>query len=291
MTPKDHAFGNVSTDFKLSMVERYLQAFSTALKGKFEELWYIDAFAGTGERTVKIAGVPEGLLPGQEERIERRRGSAQIAIDIRPHFDRIVFMDAKRKHCLALKELAAEHPGRRIEIIRSDANEAIRRELNANNWRGKRAVMFLDPYGMSLNWDTLVEIRKTEAIDVWYLVSLAGIFRQATNDPAKIDHHKRASLNRMLGTTEWEAAWYAPRHQADDLFGAVDSRTERIADVVAMEQFVGRRLDALFPKVLPPKRLKNAQNVPMFSLFLAISNPEPKAIGLATRIGNHILKS
>lgn len=291
MTPKDHAFGNVSTDFKLSMVESYLRAFSTALKGKFEELWYIDAFAGTGERTVKIAGVPEGLLPGQEERIERRRGSAQIAIDVVPHFDRIVFMDAKRKHCLALQELAAEHPERRIEIIQSDANKAIIKQLGTNNWDGKRGVMFIDPYGMSLDWSTLVEIQKTKAIDVWYLVSLAGIFRQATNDPAKIDIYKRSSLNRMLGTTDWEAAWYAPRRQEIDLFGKIDSRTERFADVVAMEQFVGRRLAALFPKVLPPKRLKNAQNVPMFSLFLAISNPEPKAIGLATRIGNHILKS
>ncbi|TIN59694.1 MAG: hypothetical protein E5Y29_29475, partial [Mesorhizobium sp.] len=39
----DHEFGNLSTDLKLSLVEEYLGAFTTALRSKFAELWYIDA--------------------------------------------------------------------------------------------------------------------------------------------------------------------------------------------------------------------------------------------------------
>ncbi|MEF2073523.1 three-Cys-motif partner protein TcmP [Consotaella aegiceratis] len=288
---QDHEFGNVSTDLKLSLVEGYLQAFTTALRNRFDELWYVDAFAGTGERTVKTAGVPAGLLPDQAEMVERRRGSARIAIETEPRFDRLVFMDKKRKHCLALKDLAAEHPSRRIDIVRADANAAILEELRSCQWLGKRAVMFLDPYGMSLHWSTLVEIQKTEAIDVWYLVSLAGIFRQATRAHRSISADKRAALNRMLGTGQWESAWYAPRHLEADLFGHIDETIVRTADVEAMERFVAARLKSVFPAIVGPKRLRNAQNVPMFSLFLAISNPNSKAIGLATRIGNHILKA
>ncbi|PDT55066.1 MULTISPECIES: three-Cys-motif partner protein TcmP [Sinorhizobium] len=286
----DHEFGNVSTDLKLSLVEAYLKAFNTALRPQFSELWYIDAFAGTGERVIKQNATPADLLPGVQEKIERRRGSAQIALDVVPSFDRVIFMEKKKSYCLALERLKAQYPDRRIDIVRGDANLAIEAEIEAMKWVGKRAVMFLDPYGMAVNWSTLERIRKTEAIDVWYLVSLAGLFRQATKDPARMDDKKRAAITRMLGTDGWIEAWYN-RPRKVDLLGEYDEAYQRIADVEAIEKFVHERLKVLFPKVLPPKRLKNASGVPMFSLFLAISNPAGKAIGLATRIGNSILKA
>ena len=46
--PVDHEFGAQHTELKLSIVESYLKAFVTALTPHFKELWYIDAFAGTG---------------------------------------------------------------------------------------------------------------------------------------------------------------------------------------------------------------------------------------------------
>ncbi|MER8846015.1 three-Cys-motif partner protein TcmP [Mesorhizobium australicum] len=288
----DHEFGNLSTDLKLSLVEGYLKAFTSALRSKFPELWYIDAFAGTGERTVKTKAVPAlNFLPAIEEKIERRRGSARIALDVSPCFDRIVFMDKKRKHCAALETLKAEFPAREIDIVRGDANAAILAELSSTRWVGKRAVMFLDPYGMDVAWSTLEAIRRTEAIDVWYLVSLAGLFRQASHDPKNLTARKRAAITRMLGTDEWESEWYRFTPPVADLISTIDETHLRIADVDAMEQFVGKRLKALFPAVLPPRRLRSDRGVPSFSLFLAISNPEPKAIGLATKIGNHILKA
>ncbi|PSH57524.1 hypothetical protein CU102_28015 [Phyllobacterium brassicacearum] len=110
----DHEFGNISTDLKLSLVEEYLHGFTQALKGQFGELWYIDAFAGTGERTVRYEGLEGGLLPPIEERIERRRGSARIALDTVPAFDRIIFMEQKKRYCRALAKLAARHPERQV---------------------------------------------------------------------------------------------------------------------------------------------------------------------------------
>ncbi|KQT03302.1 MULTISPECIES: three-Cys-motif partner protein TcmP [unclassified Rhizobium] len=286
----DHEFGNVSTDLKLSLIEAYLKAFTTALRSQFPELWYIDAFAGTGERVIKQNAIADDLMPGREERIERRRGSARIALDIEPAFNRVIFMEKKKAYCKALERLREQYPGRRIDIVRGDANTAIESEIDSMKWVGKRAVIFLDPYGMAVNWSTLQRIRQTEAIDVWYLVSLAGLFRQATRDPDKMDEKKRAAITRMLGTDDWIDAWYN-RPQKDDLFGTHDQTYQRIADVEAIEKFVEARLKSLFPKVLPPKRLKNGSGVPMFSLFLAISNPAPKAIGLATKIGSSILKA
>ena len=75
MALSDHEFGGVSTNLKLSLVERYLSAFTTALRGKFKELWYIDAFAGTGERTVKLAARDSDLF----DAAKKNRSSAIVA--------------------------------------------------------------------------------------------------------------------------------------------------------------------------------------------------------------------
>ena len=287
----DHEFGNVSTDLKLSLVEGYLGAFTKALRGKFKHLWYIDAFAGTGYRTVRHAARSGDLVDAPvAERVEQRRGSARIAIDVNPHFDRLIFMDKNKRHCAALRTVAEGHPDREIEIVNGDANSAIDVLLKRADWTSTRAVMFLDPFGMNVDWSTLQAIRRTEAIDVWYLVSLAGLFRQAARSAAAVDKIKRAALTRMLGSDEWEAAWYE-QSPAKDLLGAVDQIAARTANVEAIERHVGERLRTLFPKVLLPRRLRNARGVPMSSLFFLISNPEPKAMVVATRIANHMLKA
>jgi three-Cys-motif partner protein len=204
----EHEFGGVSTDLKLALVEGYLRAFTTALKGRFE-LWYIDAFAGTGERTVKHAAQEGGFgIEPSAARVERLKGSARIALDNHPGFDRIVFIDANKRHAAALKQLAGDRLGKDVEVVRAKANEAVMTQIKRKNWSGVRAVMFLDPYGMHVDWATLEGIASTKAIDVWYLVSLSGLFRQATKNGRALSDQKRNAICRMLGTTEWESEWY-----------------------------------------------------------------------------------
>jgi hypothetical protein len=161
----DHEFGSLSTDLKLSLVEDYLKAFTQALHAKFTELWYIDAFAGTGERTVRIAGADAtDLAPAVEERIERRRGSARIALDVTPPFSRYIFMDKMKRHCAALRELAGAYPGRSIDIVRGDANEAIKAELASQRWVGEPPSISKDnpqpiEDGMILHLEPKLEIK------------------------------------------------------------------------------------------------------------------------------------
>ncbi|MEH2534388.1 three-Cys-motif partner protein [Bradyrhizobium sp. AZCC 1588] len=288
----DHEFGGISTDLKLSLVGEYLHKFTTALRSQFENLWYVDAFAGTGERTIIVPGRAADMLgPEIDARVERRAGSAKIAIDVTPAFDRLIFMDKRPKHVAALNELRAANQSRNISVVAGDANEEILKLLTQQkSWAGTRAVMFLDPYGMSVDWRTLEAIRATEAIDIWYLVSLSGLFRQATRDAENLDPSKRGALTRMIGTPDWEKDWYE-MSQRINLFGETDERFARTAEVDDMEKYFGVRLKALFPAVLPPLRLNDDRGIPQFALFFAISNPKTAAIGLASRIARHILKS
>lgn len=295
MGEADHEFGGQHTDIKLAIVERYLRRYSAALHTWCDAVWYIDAVAGTGKRTVRVEARSGDLfeMPAPE-RVEQRRGSAQIAIDIDPPFDRLVFMDAKKKHFDALCHLKDQHPERDISVLRGDANELIQSEIRWDGWRKTRAVMFLDPYGMEVEWKTLQIIAETKAIDVWYLFPLAGLYRQAARSFAKIDASKEASITRMLGTENWKSELYSTLSHppVDDLLGGLESEDERWrnADVATLEKYVQGRLKTIFPEVLDPYPLPPAEKPQRFSLFCAISNPSAKAIALARQFGKDILK-
>ncbi|WP_339037390.1 three-Cys-motif partner protein TcmP [Bradyrhizobium symbiodeficiens] len=285
--PIDHEFGGQHTEIKLSIVEGYLNAFTTALRPHFMSLWYIDAFAGTGSRTVRTErrGADMVEMP-VDELVEQRRGSAQIALDVRPQFDFIVFIEKNRSYVSALTDLAAKNLQRRIVVAEEDANSALKKLVANNRWDDKRAVVFLDPYGMEVEWSTLETLADTRAIDVWFLFPLAGLFRQATRKLTDIDEHKRAALTRMFGSDSWEAELYPDG--APDMFGVLPERRREL-NPKGLEQYVQRRLGKIFGAVLTPLALPIDRAPQMFSLFLCISNKSPEAIGLATRIGKHLL--
>ncbi|MDH2350799.1 three-Cys-motif partner protein TcmP [Bradyrhizobium sp. SSUT18] len=284
----DHEFGGQHTELKLSIVEGYLSAFAQALRPHFKNLWYIDAFAGTGTRTVRTERQGATLVETPvEEVIERRRGSAQIALDGRPEFDFLVFIEKNRSYVSALNDLAAKNLQRRIVVAEEDANSALKRLVANNSWKDKRAVVFLDPYGMEVEWTTLQALAGTQAIDVWFLFPLAGLFRQATRKLTDIDEHKRAALTRMFGSESWEQELY-PNVGDPDMFGVLPERRREL-DPAGLERYVRNRLGEIFSAVLKPLALPIDRAPQMFSLFLCISNRTPEAIGLATRIGDHLL--
>ena len=79
------------TELKLSGRRKVSEAVcATALRSHFTKLWYIDAFAGTGSRTVRARG-PGSRRPARRkavpDAVEQRRGQLRIAIDVTPQFD------------------------------------------------------------------------------------------------------------------------------------------------------------------------------------------------------------
>ena len=290
-----HRFGSDSTELKLSVIGAYLHGFTQALRRYFPSLIYIDVFSGSGAREVLHEGRPANLVEdAREEWIEERRGSARIALDTEPPFTKLIFIERKKAFCRALEALADSYVGRDVKVLRGEANELILKAID-RPWKGARAVMFIDPYGMQLSWSTLEAIRGTEAVDIWYLVTLQGLYRQATLLRRDITPKKRAALNRMLGTKAWEAAWYTPKSAGAlfDFMGEPPTLGDRrVADVDDIQAFVGERLSELFPKVSGPLRLNTKNGAPGFALFFASSNPDPKAYGLAAKIATHtILKA
>ena len=277
-----HLFGGVWTRIKLEALEKYLVAFNTALSKQHFTRIYIDAFAGTGRCDITVNGAKTSI-----------DGSARRALAADPGFHKYCFIELLPKKLAALRSLEAAHPGKTIEVIPSDANAALKALCAQYRWQNERAVLFLDPFGMHVEWTTLEVIAKTGAIDVWYLFPYAGLYRQAAKNADALDADKEASLTRVLGTDDWRKAFYVQKRQTD-LFGG-DDGDERSADHRAMLDFVSKRLKGLFPAVTAPKVLyqggnsKNPSGAPLFALYFAASNPNPKAFGLATKIAKDIL--
>lgn len=280
----EHSFGGLWTLNKLEALEKYLVAFNTALSRQNFKRIYIDAFAGTGRCDITVDGEKTSV-----------DGSARRALSANPSFDKFCFIELKAKKLAALRALEAEYPGKSIEVIRDDANVALKALCGKYDWRNTRAVLFLDPYGMHVEWSTLEAIAKTGAIDVWYLFPYSGLYRQAAKNADAMDSDKEDSITRILGTDEWRQEFYAPQRQAS-LFGA-ESGDEREADHHDMLKYVSMRLKGLFPAVTDPKILyqagdsKSPSGAPLFALYFAASNPKPNAYGLAIRIAKDVLNA
>jgi len=153
-------FGGEWTDQKLEMLGQYLSRYTTALKSQPFELVYIDAFAGTGYREAKIEepdGAPlfEELAADETQRF--LDGSARIALRTMPEFHKYVFVEKSASQFARLQELTAEFPklAQRICLVQENCNDYLQRMCRQWDRRGRRAVFFLDPFGMQVDWDTV----------------------------------------------------------------------------------------------------------------------------------------
>lgn len=276
MTGFSHRFGGVWTAGKLHVLRQYLNFYTTALKGQPFELVYIDAFAGTGRCTIRAGLSGEAQIDG----------SAKIALDCTPPFHRLHFIEKKTKHYEELLKLKAAHPfGQRVHISNLSASHSLPAALLSHDWKKTRGVLFLDPYGLQCSWAMLQQINDTRALDVFFLVSVSGLFRQAAVDQKDIDEGKAKKLTDFLGTEGWRQALYQ-REQQDFFDEPQVTRATGWSDIV---QFTTERLRSLFPYVADPQLLSGPKGPPLFALYFAVTNPSPKAIGLAKRVHRDIL--
>ncbi|TBZ28945.1 three-Cys-motif partner protein TcmP [Rhizobium leguminosarum] len=287
-----HFFGSSETEKKLDCLRQYLTAYSTALKNKNFARIYIDAFAGTGSRTETKAVLPF-MGEGEESLVEvTTPGSARIALETKPGFHYVLLIEKDPGRVAALKNVLDEYPGARGQVREGDANAIVQRVCNRYDWHRdrQRGVVFLDPYGMEVYWETVEAIAKTEALDCWYFFPLSGLYRNAPKDPERLDAGKVAILNRVFGTTLWRDEWYEQESRQFDIFGDLVVEERRTFDVNRIENWVGDRLRSVFKGgVLKPVRLHHSNGAPMASLFFAIANPNKAAVRLATEIAGHIL--
>lgn len=297
------AFGGDWTEDKLSRIRKYLPAYVQVLKNKGLKFAYIDAFAGTGYRELTDVDTEPGqqsqlLFPELNEQETRRflDGSARIALQVEPRFDKYIFIEKDKNKIPDLEQLRVEFcdKSQDIIIVNEDANTYLN-ELCKKDWSRNRAVLFLDPFGMQIPWSTIVEIANTQAIDLWYLFPLGVAVNRLLKKDGNIQETWRNRLDEIFGTTDWFDAFYTNSPQQNiqlSLFDEVtqDSQLQKTADFDSISCYFVERLKTVFAGVAQnPLLLRNSCNNPLYLLCFASANP--KGAPTAIKIAQHILRN
>jgi three-Cys-motif partner protein len=275
-------FGGDWTEEKLERLRKYLEAYTQIFeknkRARFLRRIYVDAFAGSGSRTKKQSHAEKvaPLFIGSEAKEAEVffKGSARIALENVPPFNQYIFIERDAKHRATLEELCEQFPHLHDHIlIRSgDANRVLEDWCEQTDWEKNRAVVFLDPYGMQVDWSTIEKIAATKSIDIWILYPLGQAVNRLLTRKGPPTGGWADRLTRTFGSDEWTTRFYKPSPQAS-LFGTSQSiKTE--ADFKALGNYFLERLGKVFTAVAKNTlALRNSKGVPLFLLCFAAGNP------------------
>ena len=272
-------FGGPWTVEKLNILSDYLDFYTTALKNQPFQLVYIDAFAGSGR--IEIGD------QGEREVID---GSARLALKSAGHFAEYIFIEKSSSSVEKLNNMVSQEfpdKARLVKIMNEDCNTALLEICRKINWKKTRAVLFLDPYAADVKWETLRTIAATKAIDVWYLFPFNAVNRMMKKSGVT-DPKLANKLNAIFGDSSWKTEFYRKDDQTN-LFE--EMAIVRYMSTDSLKEYIEERLRTIFPGVSSHSRLLlNSKNSPLFLFCFAVSNDNPKAIGLAFKVANYILK-
>ena len=294
----DHIFGGDWTTQKLDVLAKYLRSYTTALKNQRFRTGYIDAFAGTGYRTERRGEADEAsaelLFPdlAESEPGKLLDGSARLALKTDPRFDKYVFIERRADRCDQLNGLRSEFPAlaNDIDVIEGEANDQIQRLCGpAKNWGSHRAVMFLDPYGMQVRWQTLEAIAATKAIDLWLLFPLGIGVNRLLPRSGNVPESWARALTECLGTDDWRRELYDVRLESSILQPDQEHEVRVKATLDRIGTYFVERLQTIFAGVAPqPGVLRNSRHSPLYLLCFAAGNTAGTKPAL--RIANHLLR-
>jgi three-Cys-motif partner protein len=293
-----HSFGGSWTKTKLDILKGYLTAYSQIFannpNARYFNTFYVDAFAGSG--FIKTGGrsiIKEPQLFHDFQEAESQaflKGSAACALDVNPCFKNYLFIERSPVRCSELENLKKQYPDRAssIEIRQGDAKGNLLSWVDSQNWNKTRAVVFLDPYGMQVDWEILKALGDTHGVDLWLLFPLGvGVMRLLTKESPPPDAWSQ-SITRILGTADWENQFYESSSEPEFFPDFAPARTREL-DHMGVARYTLARLGDVFYKVHPnPRVLMNSKNNPLYLFCFACGNE--KGSIPAMKIAGHLLK-
>jgi len=241
---------------KLKLLQKYLRAYVQILS---KQEWckgyeYIDAFAGSGK-------------PKSRDEQRYVDGSPRVALGLTPAFTRYHFIELSDWRRKKLEALVAEFSNREVRIYGGDCNEALQNrivpQLSESSFR--RAIAFLDPFGMQLEWETLEAMAKVKTIEVLLNFPVMAINRNVRRrHPQSIPVSLVDAMNRFWGTEEWRAELF---ESVPTLFGEETVRVKQ-SGIELGERF-RKRLKTVYPHTTSPLLMANSKNAPLYCLMFA----------------------
>ena len=245
---------------KLSILQRFISMFTTSMRNKkWSALNYIDLEAGPGKNRVK--DTDDVFL-----------GSPLIALTTRYPFDNYFFVEEKQENFESLERRVRASPLLdRVELYNDDCNvvigkivgkiKEIESRSSKDRWQCLNLV-FIDPQGLEIHWDTIKELATETRSDVVMNFSTSTITRTIRNLSNSL---KETAIDEFFGTREWREVYELMNNQRE---GAAVRRS--------LLDFYCERLSGLSYTTTGPTGehiVLNSKNRQLYTLICASRNP------------------
>lgn len=250
------------TEEKLGLPSQYLAAQRNILATQNwrKRVHYIDAFTGGVKHLSKASG-----------RIIE--GSPLIPLGIDPPFSSYTFIEKNEDRVeKAIAPLKAQFPERDIRIERGDCNAILQDRILpwlARRRRDERGFIFLDPYGINLEWNTLAAIARTGMFDVLVNFCVMGVYRNMARGRPPLEAQKKR-LDAVMGNQGWFREFYREDAQLS-LFAGSRPAWYRVGEDISgrLAKFYQARLKTVFPHVSEYVIMLAPKGAPLYALMLA----------------------
>jgi three-Cys-motif partner protein len=278
------SFGGSWTEQKLNAFIKYVEAYLTILnvyKKKYNwQTVYFDGFAGYGKR--KNYNQDENLsleIFGNEDKEELfvYEGSVKRVLSLEEPFifDWYYFIDTSSEYIAKLEKLKSTVTHIKTEkiIIReSNCNVQLKNLANALTAnKNLAALVFLDPFGMQVQWDSIKQLKDTRS-DIWILVPSGVAINRMLDRKKQLKN--RGKMETFFGLTvkEIEDIFYKEISE-ETLFGSVEGIQKIAHPISKILEIYNGQLKKIWRYVTKsPLILRNSKNTAIFHLLFASNN-------------------
>lgn len=176
---------------KYKLVGSYCDIFTTGMKNKWDQLVYIDLFAGAGYAKIEESG-------------KTFRNSALLAMSIPIPFTKYILCEQDPQRFEALNQrVRRDFPHLNCELIQGDSNKNIDKVLKAMPPYGKGNTLlpfcFVDPFSLNLHFNTISTLGK----GLMDFLILQALHMDANRNFDSYFKDESTKIENYLGNANW----------------------------------------------------------------------------------------
>lgn len=254
------------SQIKLDIVKKYAAAYSKIISAQKQP-----SFAPVFIDGISIAAVH--MSRGSRTYIA---GSPVNVLLITPEFYRYYLIDIRAAKTSALQQMVADNP--KVSVFSGNCNDALTTKVFPHvQWsQYRRGLCLLDPFGLHLDWNTIVAAGKLKTLDVVLSFPVADVTGKSLwRDPTGMNSPDLEQLKRYWGDDSWNNAYETP--------SASSGRSTK-ADMDSVAAAFRARLQSVagFKHVPEPMPMRSSKGALNYYLFFA--SPKPLADEIVTEI-------
>lgn len=282
-------WGGKWTEKKLDAFSKYVWSYLTIMKKyPYWETIYFDGFAGSGNRKEEKSELYKLLLFTEQDE-KAYKGAAERVLNLKNNlsFNNYYFIDTNETSIHKLKSKLDNLPAaqnKNIAYKSGDANQWLLELANTMHSKKYAALIFLDPFGMQINWNSIATLQNTRS-DIWILVPTGVIVNRLLDKACKLKHSDKLQSFFGLSEDDIKKEFYTVEQQRtlfgeEEILKKIEKPIEQISNVYV------KQLKTIWKYVTEkPLRLENSKGVPIFHFVFASNNPN------ALKIASDIIKN